>query len=104
MTFAPERNRLSQQGLLGQPEENEPRNLRKGRPRNYVGQISQGPTIQIGDGGIPAIDMVAPSYFFYEDHWIPAILSATTLLSGRADYRGGLLPRSEILRYALLRL
>ena len=97
--FAPQRGKIARKNLLGQPDTPVPWNLRKGRTRNYAGEIAREPMIQLGADILPSIDMITSPTFVFEGACLPSVLLATTLLTGCAEYRGGLLPQIERLRH-----
>ena len=94
-TFVSEGDNLAQKDLLGQPDVTAPRNLRKGRTRNYAEEICQEPRIQIGAGDIHSTDRVMSPTFVYEERCLHSALLATTALAGCADYWVGLIPPIE---------
>ena len=89
--------------LLDQPDVTAPWNLRKGRTRNYAGKIFDEPRIALWEGNTPSIDMIMSPEFVFEEPCLPSVLIATTLLWGRADYWGGLLPQIDRLEYSHFR-
>ena len=89
-TFVSERDMPAQKDLLEHPDVTRPRDQRKGRTRNYAGEIFQGPRRKIGGCDKHSIDMITPPppEFFFEGPCLHSAIPATAPIGLRGIMDG----------------